>query len=675
MSHELRTPLNSLLILSKMLSDNTVGNLLPQQIEFARTIHASGTDLLALISDILDLSKIESGTMSIDPTEVLFTDLRDYVIQNFRHVAQERGLAFTFELDGSLPSALETDVKRLQQILKNLLSNAFKFTERGRVTLEARVVAEGWSRGHEYLSHADAVVAFSVIDTGIGIPQEKQKIIFEAFQQADGTTSRKYGGTGLGLSISREIARLLGGELRVRSSPGVGSAFTLYVPRTHIPTTLARVPIKMLVPHAQAVPFAVRAGERAPVHVAADDRDHVQPGDRILIIMEEDGTYAAELLEAARRHGFKAMIVPQGDTGLNLARRMKPAAIALDTRLPDVDGWVLLDQMKHDPAMRHVPVLMLSTEDDRQRALLMGASGCVVKGGPPESLGVALEQLAAIASEGPKRLLVIEDHEGQRRAILALVSGPDVEVTAVATGAEALGALASRRFACAVLDLGLPDMTGIELLTKVKDLEGQRDLPIIIYTGKELSKKEEARLRRLSDTIILKDAKSPERLLAETTLFLHRADADLPEAQRQMLREAQAAAPTLAGARILVVDDDIRNIFAVTSVLESHHAEVLFAENGADGLAVLEKNPDIDAVLMDIMMPEMDGYEVMRRIRAQPKHKLLPIIALTAKAMQTDRDKCLQAGASDYVAKPMDTERLLSLLRVWRTTRHPTWAR
>ncbi|HEX7604231.1 MAG TPA: response regulator, partial [Polyangiaceae bacterium] len=538
---------------------------------------------------------------------------------------------------------------------------------RGRVTLDARIAADGWSRGHEYLSHADAVVAFSVVDTGIGIPEDKHKIIFEAFQQADGTTSRKYGGTGLGLSISREIARLLGGELRVSSSPGVGSAFTLYVPRTHVPSASARVATKMLAPPSAPGPFSVVSGEGEPLRMAIDGRDHVQPGDRILIIVGDDGPFVAELLEAARRHGFKGIIVPQGDAGLNLARRMKPAAIALDVRLPDVDGWVLLDQMKHEPAMRHVPVLMLSTADDRQRALLAGAAGCVVKGNP--GLDEALEHLGVLASEGPKGLLVIEDDEGQRKAILALVGGPGVEVTAVATGAEALSALATGRFACAVLDLGLPDMTGIELLTQLKGIERQRDLPIIVYTGRDLSKKEEARLRRLAATIIVKDVNSPERLLAETTLFLHRAEADLPDEQRQMLREAHASAPTLAGAKILVVDDDIRNIFAVTSVLESHHAVVLFAENGADGLAALEKNPDIDAVLMDIMMPEMDGYEVIRRIRAQPRHKLLPIIALTAKAMQTDRDKCIQAGASDYVAKPMDTERLLSMLRVWRTTR------
>jgi len=670
MSHELRTPLNSLLILSKMLSDNIEGNLRQKQVEFAKTIHGSGADLLGLINDILDLSKIESGTIAVDPTDVSFADLGDYVEQNFRHVAQQKGLAFGVELHPDLPRSIFTDPKRLQQVLKNLLANAFKFTDTGKVVLENRVAHSGWSRDHELLSRADLVVAFSVIDTGIGIAHEKQKIIFEAFQQADGTTSRKYGGTGLGLSISREIARLLGGEIRVTSEPGRGSTFTLYLPHIYAAVPTVTTPRRIDVIDAtrstnrENVIFP-RPGDAIPVLAQIDDREQIQLGDRVLLIIEDDVSFARILLDSARERGFKGVIASQGDLGLGLASRLKPSAITLDLKLPDIDGWTVLDRLKHDHLTRHIPVEIISVDEQRQRGLKMGAAGFLQK--PATRIDV-LSALSALAQhiEAPiKRLLLVEDNEVERNSIKELIGADDVELVAVGSGQEALDELEKSHFSCMVLDLGLPDMNGFELMQAVKKRPTLAALPIIVYTGRDLTATEETQLKRLAETIIVKDVHSPERLLDETTLYLHRVEAKLPELQRRMLEKLHQSAPMLAGRRVLVVDDDVRNIFAISSALESHEATVLFAENGIDGLKLLQDNPDIDVVLMDIMMPKMDGYEVMARIRAQDQFKSLPIIALTAKAMRDDREKCIQAGASDYIAKPVDMDRLLSMLRVW----------
>ena len=677
MSHELRTPLNSLLILSRMLSENADGNLHSKQVEFARTIHGSGTDLLALINDILDLSKIESGTISVEPTVVPLAELGEYVQQNFRHVAQQKSLGFEIELHPSLPPSIETDAKRLQQVLKNLLSNAFKFTEHGLVTLKSSVVKQGWNRDHESLNRADTVIAFSVSDTGIGIAADKQKIIFEAFQQADGTTSRKYGGTGLGLSISREIARLLGGELRVSSQPGVGSTFTLYLPRVLEGVQPAQLSTRW--PEPDTDPG--RRTPTKPVVQAAeplllgppkmDDRDQIRPGDRVLLIVEDDAGFAGIMLDAARENGFKAVIATHGESGLALARKLKPSAITLDLRLPDVDGWVVLDQLKHDPTTRHVPVEIVSVDEQRQRGLRMGAFGFVTKPTTKAALVEALDALTRFIADPVRHLLIVEDDPAERLSMTALVGENGVETTAVATGEEALAALGTKAFSCMVMDLGLPDMNGFDLLQKIKKSRDFRDLPIIVYTGRDLTKKEEMQLRRLAETIIVKDVRSPERLLDETSLYLHRAEADFPEPQRRMLQTLRQSAPTLVGTKVLVVDDDVRNIFAVTSFLESHDATVLYAENGRDGLELLRRTEDIDVVLMDIMMPEMDGYEVMRRIRSEPRFRTLPIIALTAKAMRADREKCIRAGASDYIAKPVDMDKLLSLLRAWMPTSVP----
>jgi CheY-like chemotaxis protein/signal transduction histidine kinase len=670
MSHELRTPLNSLLILSKMLTENSEQNLTPKQVEYARTIHGAGTDLLGLISDILDLSKIESGTTTVDAGEVNFIDLRDYVEQNFRHVAQQKSLAFEIHLDSRLTQTIVTDAKRLQQVIKNLLSNAFKFTEQGLVKLFFSSAQEGWSRDHPVLSRADTVIAVGVTDTGIGIASEKQRIIFEAFQQADGTTSRKYGGTGLGLSISREIARLLGGELRVSSEVGKGSTFTLYLPRVY---TAPAQPLLPQVPQRPAsVPPPAGSVDLPPVtyplasSTIADDRESLAPHDRALLIVDDDPAWAQIVLDSAHAHGFKVIVSATGENAVFLVRKFNPAAITLDLCLPDTDGWRILDSLKHDTNTRHIPVVILSADTDRKRARRMGALDCVEKSPERADLDAMLERVSEFIENPAKQLLIVEDDENERMALVELLSTPHTDVVAVGSGAEALEAIATQVFQCMVLDLGLPDMAGVGLLQKIKSHAQLADLPVLVYTGRALSKKEETELLKLSSSIILKDVQSPERLLEEVALFLHQELQDLSEPQQAKLVEVIKQAPELQGKRVLVVDDDARNIFAVCSALEFHGMLVEYADNGSAAIAMLE-NASFDSVLMDIMMPELDGYEVIRRIRAQERFSSLPIIALTAKAMRADRDKCLQAGASDYLSKPVEIDKLVAALRVWLT--------
>jgi signal transduction histidine kinase/DNA-binding response OmpR family regulator/HAMP domain-containing protein len=701
MSHELRTPLNSMLILSRLLADNAEGSLTPKQMEYASTIHSSGDDLLALINEILDLAKIESGTMELHVADVPFTALRDYVERNFREVAQEKGLDFTIELDEgdagadrsarlpNLPDAIYTDPQRLQQVLRNLLSNAFKFTEKGKVTLRMQVAAGGWSRSHAILPRADTVIAFAVSDTGIGIPTDRQKLIFEAFQQGDGTTNRKYGGTGLGLSISREIAALLGGEITVVSSPGEGSTFTLYLPQAYWPAEPRSDRSGKAGSGPSATADAVRDSRAAPLGGAAtspsrpahlgsaadlslllpgaisDDRSDIQNGDHVLLIVEDDIRFARILLDRARDKGFKGIVTSKGESVLPLARKFRPHAITLDIRLPDLDGWTVLDRLKHDPETRHIPVHVISVAEERQRGLKQGAIAYLNKPVTREALDQALATMKQFIERGVKRLLVVEDDDAQRSSIVELIGDGDVQTSAMGTGAEALAALQSDPFDCVVLDLGLPDMTGFELIKKIRNEVGLRELPIVVYTARELTKKEETELKRLADSVIVKAVQSPERLLDETTLFLHRVQANLPASNRQMLEQGRLTDPVLAGKKVLIVDDDIRNIFALTSLLERHQMQAVYAENGRDGIETLQNTSDIDIVLMDVMMPEMDGYEAMRVIRNRAEFKSLPIIALTAKAMKGDREKCIEAGASDYIAKPVDPEQLLSLLRVW----------
>ncbi|MBD1868529.1 response regulator [Cyanobacteria bacterium FACHB-471] len=672
MSHELRTPLNSLLILARLLTDNINGNLTSKQVEYAKTIHSAGTDLLELINDILDLAKIESGTISLEFEPVQFDDLKGYIERTFQQIAESKGLGFTVELDESLPGAIATDSKRLQQVLKNLLSNALKFTEHGRVTLRITSIAQGLKQ--EDGKTVDAI-AFAVSDTGIGVSPEKQQIIFEAFQQADGTTSRKYGGTGLGLSISRELARLLGGKIHLTSQVEQGSTFTLYLPQTApapvAQTTISKTqtPKPTLPSHPTSEPPAPSpqplAPSPAPNPLLPDDRHNLQPGDRTLLIIEDDINFARILLEMAREQGFKGLVALRSNPGLAMAREFKPDAIMLDIHLPDMDGLTLLDRLKHDPTTRHIPVHLLSVEESQQRGLQLGAIAYLQKPVSPETLTRALTDIKGFVERQVRNLLVVEDDITQAESIRELIGNGDVQTTTVATGAAALETLRQGHFECVVLDLGLPDMSGFELIEQIKQQDSLANLPIIVYTGKELTKQEETQLKRMAETIIIKDVRSPERLLDETALFLHRVQANLPQPKQQILEQLHQSDPILAGKKVLIVDDDVRNIFALTGLLERYDIEVLYAENGREGLEVLQTHSDVDVVLMDVMMPEMDGYDATRAVREQEAFRDLPIIALTAKAMQGDRDRCIEAGASDYISKPIDTEQLLSLLRVW----------
>ena len=676
-SHELRTPLNSLLILAKLLSENKDKNLSKKQIEFAQTIYSSGTDLLNLINDILDLSKVEAGKMEVTPTDVPMSAVRDFVERTFRPVAEDKGLDFVVDVQPDVPPTLVTDGQRLQQVLKNLLSNAVKFTDRGSVSLTIRRAAASRRFATRALDRAEAgVIAFEVHDSGIGIPKDKQQLIFEAFQQADGTTSRKFGGTGLGLTISREMARLLGGEIRVESTPGQGSTFTLFLPivreeasgkaeavgKGELQTTSAVLP-----PPPSPFPLpASPVDRRAPKPAFDDDRDLIEPGDRVVLVIENDESFARILLDMAREKDFKGIVALDGESGLQFAHEFTPDAITLDLDMPGMDGWAVLDRLKHHPDTRHIPVHIISGMRERQQGLKAGAIAYLEKPVSKEALEDSFNKISSFIDQQVKRLLVVEDDEQQRKSMIELISHEDVEIVAVASAAEALHQLQSTHFDCMVLDLGLAGGTdGFQLLETVKADARMQELPIIIYTGKDLSRDEETRLRRFAETIIVKDVKSPERLLDETALFLHRVEARLPEQKRRMLEHLHDSDAVFAAKHVLIVDDDVRNIFSLTSVLEQHGMEVSFAENGKDALAKLEANPDVDLVLMDVMMPEMDGYETTRAIRGQSRFRNLPIIALTAKAMKGDREKCIEAGASDYITKPVDTEQLLSLMRVW----------
>jgi HAMP domain-containing protein/signal transduction histidine kinase/DNA-binding response OmpR family regulator len=670
MSHELRTPLNSLLILADQLAQNSEGNLVPKQVQFARTIHASGNDLLSLINDILDLSKIESGTVTVDIAPLRFTDLEDYVERTFHHVATNKGLDFSIEMDPELPVNMFTDAQRLEQVIRNLLSNAFKFTEAGQVVLSIAAVTEGWSAENEALNRARDVIAFSVTDTGIGIPPEKQQIIFEPFQQADGSTSRKYGGTGLGLAISREIARLLGGEIRLASAVGQGSTFTLYLPQTHVPMRTVRREIsssRLLGQVSFSEPAAQpeNAPEPAvPVETGfEDDRHALEPGDQVLLIIEDDLAYARVLVDLAHEKGFKVVHAQRGADALALIRDYNPAAVTLDVHLPDVDGWRVLARLKLDLATRHIPVHIITVDEDPEPARSQGALGFITKSETKESLQDALDHLKDFVARPVKNLLLVEDDEIQTMSIRELIGNGDVKTTVVGTGKDALNAIQSEKYDCMILDLGLPDMSGAELLEQVKNSPASRSLPIVIYTARELLDEEEARLKRLAETILIKDARSPERLLDQTAILLHRNVANLPERQRKILENLHHGA--LEGKKVLLVDDDIRNIFAMTSLLERFKMNVVSAENGKDAIEHLLSQRDIDVVLMDIMLPTMDGYTTIRAVREIAEFKHLPIIAVTAKAMKGDREKCLAAGASDYLCKPVETEQLRSMLQLW----------
>jgi len=668
MSHELRTPLNSTLILAKLLADNRPGNLTEEQVRYARTITSAGHELLAVINDVLDLSKVEAGMVEIAPAPVVLASLLEGLKANFQGVAQEKGLTFEVQLARGAPEQIETDAARLGQILRNLLANAFKFTERGVVQLSV------------FAADAESV-SFAVRDTGIGIAPEQHGVIFEAFRQADGSTHRRYGGTGLGLSISRDLARLLGGDITLESVPDAGSTFELKLPRIPPhdagPRVLKR-PVERPqppgeLPGSMSPPLPHRPPPAAPTLSPAtmdDDREGLTPGSRMLLIVEDDAHFAGILRDLAREMGFKCVITHTAQDALIAATTLHPSAIVLDVRLPDSSGIAVLDQLKRDSRVRHIPVHVISMAHVEREALERGAVGYAVKPIERERLVEAFQRLEVKLSQEIRRVLVVEDDDRQRASIERLLAVDNVAIVAVSSAAAALEALGTATFDCMVLDLSLPDLSGYELLKQMAAHEGVSFPPVIVYTGRSLTREEEEQLRRFSSSIIIKDARSPERLLDEVTLFLHQVESELPPERQSMLKKARDRDALLEDRRILVVEDDVRNIFALSRVLEPKGAKVQIARNGREALDELGRSdgPEgnaIDLVLMDIMMPEMDGLTAIREIRKRPEWARLPIIALTAKAMKGDREKCLSAGANDYIAKPLDVDKLLSLVRIW----------
>ena len=663
MSHELRTPLNSILILGQQLTENPDGNLSGRQVEYARTIYGAGTDLLNLISDILDLSKIESGTVTVEVEEIAFANLIDAVARPFRHEAESRGLSFDVQIDPNLGRSITTDSKRVQQVLKNLLSNAFKFTQQGGIWLKVAATDEGWNAEHPVLSESPMVAAFEVSDSGIGIAQDKQKIIFEAFQQADASTSRKYGGTGLGLAISRELAHLLGGEIGLQSTPGMGSTFTLYLPLTYGgPSTLRAVPSTALDHRRPSTPTVVYERVAPPI---PDDRLSIETGDQVMLIVEDDPNYARVIVDLAKDLGFKVLVASKGADAVTLAQEFQPTAVSLDVFLPDMLGWTVLSQLKQNASTRHIPVQIVTLDEDRQHGLSRGAFCFVTKPASAKSIEASLAKIKDYAVPRRRRLLVIEDNAAERLSITALLENDDIEIVTAGTGAEGLDRLNEERFDCVVLDLSLPDMSGFDVLHAVGDDATLSDLPVIVFTGRELSAEEEAKLHTMARSIVVKGVELPERLLDETSLFLHRVVSNLPAEKQEMIERLHRSDEDLVGKTVLLVDDDPRNIFALSSILERRGMRVLTAANGHDAIRLVNSTEDIALVLMDIMMPEMDGYQTIAAIRENPSFRRLPIIALTAKAMKGDREKSLEAGASEYLAKPVNTEQLLSAMRSW----------
>jgi CheY-like chemotaxis protein/CHASE3 domain sensor protein len=669
MSHELRTPLNSTLILAKLLADNKDGNLTEQQVKFAQTISSAGNDLLTLINDVLDLSRIEAGKIDIAPETVPIARAVESLRKIFQPAAEQKKLILSMTVEPGTPEHLETDPQRLGQVLRNLLSNAIKFTDRGEVALRV-------------FSPSAGQLAFAVRDTGVGIPENQQDVIFEAFRQADGSIHRKYGGTGLGLSISRDLAHLLGGSIGVASVVGEGSLFTLTLPLRYARVAEAAPTVSTAAPQpsvrAAAVPVAVptaaaarpAAGARAAISPVEDDREQLLPGSRVILVIEDDVSFAMILRDLANEMGFQCVVTHSAGEGLAAAGTFQPSAILLDINLPDYSGLGVLDQLKRDARTRHIPVHVASVADYRREALELGAVGYALKPAKREELVDVLRLLEAKLAQGMRRVLIVEDDPRQRESIEHLLSNGDVQVTAVESAGEALTQLKTTTFDCMVMDFNLPDLSGYDLLEKMAQQEDVAFPPVIVYTGRALSITEEQRLRRYSKSIIIKDARSPERLLDEVTLFLHQVESKLPPDRQQMLKTARNRETSLQGRRVLVVEDDVRNIFALSSVLEPKGASIEIARNGLEALDALTRSlkepaKPIDLVLMDIMMPEMDGLTAMREIRRRPEWKKLPIIALTAKAMKDDQEKCLSAGANDYIAKPLDVEKLMSLVRVW----------
>ena len=667
MSHELRTPLNSLLLLSNNLAQNKDGNLNKDQIESAEIMYNSGNDLLELINEILDLSKIEAGRVELNVNELTLAGLATHLQDNFLPISMDKGLNFSVIIDPQAPDTISTDRLRLEQVLRNLISNAVKFTAQGGVTVSIRPLTVEDQLPSSTLTVGSTLV-ISVIDTGIGIPEEKQQIIFEAFHQVDGSTARKYGGTGLGLSISKNLATLLEGEIVLTSTPEQGSTFTIYLPYAITPPTKdALNPATNGGTGAQTRSAFPPVAARRPMPQPAinDDRESITEGDKTILIIEDDGNFAKTLVKQSHEKGFKCLASPNGHNGLMLAEKYQPSAVILDINLPDLTGWEVLDALKKNPALRHIPVHMMSVEDKTFDAYKKGAVGYLHKPVSQKDLHSAFDRLEDVITKKIRDLLVVEDDNILRHEIVKLVGNGDVKTTALASGAEVIKTMKESHFDCMILDIGLPDMSGFELLDRLEKEEDIEIPPVIIYTGRELTREEHENLYRYTDSIIIKGVKSVERLLDETSLFLHRAIDRMPSDGRKMIANLYEQDAMFADKKLLIVDDDMRNAFALSKILSDKQMEIMIANNGIKALEILAEHKDIDLVLMDIMMPEMDGYETMVKIRSQEKFWNLPIIALTAKAMPEDKAKCLAAGANDYLAKPVEEARLLSMMRIW----------
>ncbi|MEI6885544.1 MAG: response regulator [Bacteroidota bacterium] len=667
MSHELRTPLNSIIVLSQLLSENKVQNLTPKQIEYASTINTSGNDLLDLINEILDLSKIEAGRIELHPEAVNLKEILRQMEMFFKPVVEKKGLNFSLHIDEDVPETIFVDNQRLQQILKNLMSNALKFTEKGSVQLDVRRPLSADDITWTGLKPSSSL-AFTVIDTGVGIPKDKLKIIFDAFQQADGTTSRRFGGTGLGLTISRSFAQVMGGDIHLVSEEGKGSMFTLLLPdyfntEQNQPEISKQLEQKAVPADNEQKPGLSKA--MANENPGNDDRDVIQKGDKVLLIIEDDASFSRILFDFAKEKGYKCLLASDGETGLYLADLNVPSAIVLDIGLPGIDGWEVMERLRKQAKTRHIPVHFISAMDKSKEALKLGAIGYLTKPVSIDKLRDAFGRIEDVISRPMKKLLVVDDDLVIQKSIINLIGNGDVTTTAVKTGSEAFSLLLKETFDCLILDLGLEDMSGYDLLEKIRTNPKLARLPVIIYTGSELTKEDEEKLQKFADSIIIKGIRSPERLLAETSLFLHRVEANLPKEKQEMIRMLYSQEDVFNDRTILVVDDDPRNVFAITSVLEEKGLKVISAANGREGIEKLKNHNEINLVLMDVMMPEMDGYEAIGLIRQMKKFQNLPIIALTAKAMKEDRDNCIEAGANDYLSKPVDSQKLLSLLRVW----------
>jgi signal transduction histidine kinase/CheY-like chemotaxis protein/HAMP domain-containing protein len=685
MSHELRTPLNSLLILAQQLYENAEGNLTDKQIRYAKTIHSCGDDLIQLINDILDLSKIESGFITANISPVRFGEIASFVETTFKPISEARHLRFTIETDPQLPQSMETDLQRLNQILKNLLSNSFKFTEKGEVKLRIYHANNNWKQGNPNLDNAEKVVAFAISDTGIGIPQEKQNIIFEAFQQAEGSTSRKYGGTGLGLSISRGLAELLGGTIELESFPGRGSTFSLFLPIENVAGVISKETSDNINAY-QQLQLGGDSGEidtllnslrvtnedggkmnivNEMINDAGDDRHNIQAGDKIVLIVEDDLRFGKIIIDKAHANGLKAMVATNYIEVFDFINRFTPIAITLDVKLPDTSGWKVLDLLRNDLNYRHIPIHLISGEENGMLALKRGARSFLLKPLENDALNELFDDIVTFAGKQSRKVLVVEDNEVDYSQITKMLQGDNIDVTLATTGRKALQETNIKDYDCIILDFTLPDISGIDLINQVS--ENKKKLtPVIVYSAKDFDKKELHHLNRTSNTVLLKGVNSLEHLLEETVLQLHINHKDLPVEKKRVIEHIRMKDDILTGKNVLVVDDDVRNLFALTTVFERYNINVITAESGREAINIInDDRQKIDMVLMDIMMPEMDGYETTQKIRREHKNSTLPIIAVTAKAMKGDRQKCIEAGASDYITKPLKIDQLLSLMRVW----------